>query len=329
MRSSTGRRFSATILVLLGGLVPATGRADVPLSVPRADLQRALACQPAVRDARREPVLLVTGTGGDAATTWSIHQRQLTRAGFASCRVALPDHSTGDMQTAAEYVVAAVRAMHARSGHRVGIFGISQGAVLPRLALTFWPSLRPLVADVVAAAGTQHGTGSQTGPLPGGLPPSAWQQQRGSKLLTALNAGDESPGPTAWTTVHSTTDVVVTPASGPHATSVLRGARNVVVQGVCPGRQEDHVGVLFDSVTFATLLDALRHRGAARAKRFPASVCAHVAMPGLTDAQKTDITSGAYPALVKAILGAPRVPREPALRAPFSSALRGELRKSQ
>ena len=125
------------------------------------------------------------------------------------------------------------------AGRKIAIFGISQGGLLPRFALTYWPSLRPMVSDVLAAAGTQHGTtvgaGSCSAASP--CPPAYWQQAAGSNLLRALNRQRfEAPGPTAWTTVRSTTDETVQPTTGPHPTSALKGAANLVIQAVCPGR---------------------------------------------------------------------------------------------
>ena len=81
------------------------------------------------------------------------------------------------------------------------------------------------------------------------------------KLLAAINAQpDETPGPTAWTTVRSTGDETVQPQTGPHPTSALKGATNIAIQSVCPGRTVSHIGTALDSVTFAAFDDALRHR---------------------------------------------------------------------
>jgi triacylglycerol lipase len=51
-------------------------------------------------------------------------------------------------------VVNGIRVMRRRAGRRIGVYGISQGALMPRWALTYWPRLRRQVADVVAVAGT-------------------------------------------------------------------------------------------------------------------------------------------------------------------------------
>ena len=84
--------------------------------------------------------------------------------------------------------------------------------------------------------------------------------------------------------MRSATDEVVQPQTGPHPTSALRGATNILIQAVCPGRVTTHVGTAVDSVTFAAFLDAISHKGAAKVSRLPADVCAHPYAPGLDEA---------------------------------------------
>jgi hypothetical protein len=144
-----------------------------------------------------------------------------------------------------------------------------------------------------------------------------WQQAAGSKLLAALNAQpDETPGPTAWTTVRSTTDEVVQPQTGPHPTSALKGAANIVIQSVCPGRMVSHIGTILDSVTFAAFTDAISHTGAARVSRLPKDVCAHPYAPGL-DEGATSAVLGASGNLItpRLVNQVPRVTAEPPVRA--------------
>jgi triacylglycerol lipase len=263
------------------------------IGVPAAKLRASLHCQPSVRDAKRTPVLLVTGTGVDGTEAWPASlQIPLTAAGRPSCYVNFPEHTTADIQVSVQYLVYAIRATERRAGRRIAMYGVSQGGLLPRWALTYWPSLRRLVTDVVAVAGTQHGTtifgnllstcGSSCR-----LTAAAWQQAASAKLQKALaRYPDETPGRTSWTTVRSLDDEVVQPTSGAHPTSALRGAANIVIQRVCPGRQVSHIGTGPDSVSYATLVDALTHRGPASPKRFSPRVCDRPFAP-LLDEQLT------------------------------------------
>jgi hypothetical protein len=59
------------------------------------------------------------------------------------------------------------------------------------------------------------------------------------------------------------------------------GATNVLIQAVCPGREASHDDGRFDSVSFAALIDALRHSGPAKTSRFSGHVCDTPYAPGL------------------------------------------------
>src|SRR4051812_1862962 len=311
----------------LAAVAPASAkRAEPKLDVPAAKLRRALPCRKAVPHAKRTPVLLVTGTGVDGREAWrDTLQRSLAAAGRPTCYVDFPQHTTGDIQVSAEYLVAAVRATAKRAKRPIAMYGVSQGGLLPRWALTYWPSLRRLVTDVVAVAGTQHGTTifeSVLGACGSGcsLTAAAWQQAAGSKLETALaRYPDESPGATAWTTVRSLDDELVQPTGGPSPASALRGATNIAIQSVCPGRSTGHIATSVDSVSYAVLLDAVTHRGPASAKRLPASVCAQPFAPGL-DEQATRAAIGhlydvATPRTLSGADGGKALAAEPPVRA--------------
>ena len=173
---------------------------------------------------------------------------------------------------------------------------------------------------MIAAAGTQHGTNtvnlSQCATL--GCPPAGWQQAAGSNLLKALNAyPDETPGPTSWTTVRSATDETVQPQTGPHPTSSLNGASNILIQSVCKkqNRKTSHIGTAVDSVTFAAIIDAIKHSGPAKVSRFPKNTCSHPFADGLVEAD-TWVLLAAAGSLVTGNEGsAPKVFAEPPVAA--------------
>lgn len=189
--------------------------------------------------------------------------------------------------------------MHRIAERKVAVIGISQGGLLPRFALSYWPDLRRKVSDLLAVAAPQHGAPprlqlgeivvsegcSEATPCK----PAVWQQERGSKLLDVLNGRpDETPGRVSYTTVRSLTDETVRPTSGKRPTAALEGARNILIQDVCPGRETTHVGSLVDSVTFAALFDAVEtkgkgKKGAAKPSRLPADVCEQPYAPGLDE----------------------------------------------
>lgn len=324
------------LALLIGLLVamPATASAtEPPLATPQATLDAALRCPAGLSDSPGAPVLLVHGTGGSGEEEWNGPAplaSVLTAGGNPACYVELPRYALADIQVAAEYVVAAARTMHARARRPIGLYGHSQGGLLVRWALTYWPSLRPLVSDAVPVAGTLHGTtwGTQQPTIStlctaaAGCPPAFWQQTIGSRMLDALNTGrDETPGPTAWTTVRSTTDELVQPQTGPRPTSAADGARNIAVQDVCPGREANHVQAAFDSVAIAALLDALAHDGPADPARFAADVCTHRFGAGLDPAQVDALSQSSRPVIATRLLGyTPQAKAEPAVQSYATAA---------
>jgi hypothetical protein len=298
---------------------PSAHAAEPKLTVDKAKLRAALKCTDRVRNAQRTPAMLVTGTGASGDEAYAIGKPALDHYGAPVCWVNFPDHTTADVQVSVQYLVYGLRAMSARAGRPVAVFGISQGGLLPRIALTYWPSLRKKVSDVIAAAGTQHGTTALGfgACRTDGCTPASWQQGAGSNFLKALNrrGRDETPGPTAWTTVRSATDETVRPTTGRHPTSALKGATNVLIQDVCPGRAVSHIGTALDSVTFALITDAIAHRGPAKVSRLPAGVCDHPYAPGLDEAATANIISAAESLTAGRGGSEQKVKREPPVRA--------------
>lgn len=282
-----------SIIAIAALAAPASAAAAEPtLTVPKAALDASIKCVgPPLAGTKLTPIMLVTGTGATGDDVYGITKAGFDVYGHPLCYVNYPDKLTADIQVSAQYLVNAIRYEYAQSGRKIAILGISQGGLLPRWALTWWPSLRSKVSDVIAAAGTQHGstvinskyTYNSCGAF-NGCPPAVWQQAAGSNLLKALNSyPDETPGPTSWTTVRSTSDETVQPQSGPNPTSSLKGATNILIQDVCKGRTTSHIGALLDSVTFEAMFDAVKYSGPAKTSRFPKNVCSHPFGTGLDE----------------------------------------------
>jgi hypothetical protein len=320
---------SAAIAVAICALAAAApaAAADPPLTVPKAKLDAALHCHGKLRDAKRQPIMLVTGTGATGDEAYAIGKGAFDAYRHPVCTVNYPSFTTADVQVSVQYLVNGIRS--SRAGQPIAIIGISQGGLVPRFALTYWPSLRAKVTDVVAAAGTQHGTTLYDGAAcaAGGCAPALWQQAAGSKLLAALNAQlDETPGPTSWTTVRSTTDETVQPQTGQRPTSALKGATNIAIQSVCPGRQVSHIGTILDSVTFAAFTDAVAHDGAARVARLPKDVCAHPYAPGLDEQATNGVVGASLGVIVNRLANqVPKVRAEPPVRAYAKRTARARL----
>ena len=294
------------------------------LTVPTADLEAAFHCPIDPTNATSTPLMFVTGTGATGDQGYLIGQPAFELYGHPVCYMNFPDFTTADIQVSVQYLVYGLRREFAMAGRKVAVFGISQGGLLPRFALTYWPDLRRKVSDVLAAAGTQHGTTvfrgcTETTPCT----PANWQQGRHSNLLDAINAQpDETPGDVSYTTVRSLVDQTVQPQGGKHPTSALDGARNILIQDVCPSRATTHIGTAVDSVSFVAFVDAIAHggkgkEGAAKVSRFPDDVCAHPYATGLDEAQTTLFLNASGGLVSGQQAQAPKVPAEPKVRKVF------------
>jgi len=274
------RRFVIACLCALAALstpglmtaVSATpGPADPPFSVAAAQLSAALSCPAKFAHPEHEPVLLVHGTftKGEEQFSWN-YSILLAQRGYDSCTVTYPDRGLGDMQVSAEYVAYAVQTIYARTGHKVGMVGHSQGGLMPRWAIKWWPSVQAELADFVMLASPNHGVAAASSahqsPYP--LPAAFFQFDPNSHFIAALNAGDETPGAVDYSSVYSTLHDEAVQPDGPVPTAGLdwgrAGAhvRNLAVQDVCPGRVVDHLTIgTTDRLTQELVLDALSHDG--------------------------------------------------------------------
>jgi triacylglycerol lipase len=281
----TTRWIAAALALLLGACGGTSGGGDAATVEPKletdpATLDAALDCT-AFEHPDKPPVLLVHGTftTGFEQYEWTYKPLLIDR-GYDVCTVTYPDRGFGDMQVSAEYVVNALRRIHAQSGRKVAVIGHSQGVSVPRWAIKWWPSARNAVDDFVMQAGPNHGTDvtllTSTFPaLTGGLlglPAVFYQFAPDSQFMAATNAGDETPGDIDYTALYTQFDELVQPVSPPTAAVDLDldnpKVANILIQDICPGRFVDHVTIgLLDAVSFALTLDAIEHPGPADVER--------------------------------------------------------------
>jgi pimeloyl-ACP methyl ester carboxylesterase len=318
----------AAFAVLLGGGLSAARGAQPELAGPALEtpihqLNAALHCWLPVpfdmaQGDRKDPVLLVHGTGGDShAWTWN-YLPALNDAGHRVCIVDLPTNSMADVQSTAEYVVHALRLMNDVSKRKVAVIGHSQGGLQPRWALRWWPDLREKVSDYISLASTHHGTNViDAGMLCArGCAPSIFQQRPGSRLLAALNEGAEAWGPADYTAIYSANDTTVIPATTTARLSTAGDARvsNVLLQDICPENRATHNGMLIDGLAYAVVMDALTHDGPADPSRIDQAACAQTVIPGLDPARAANLLAQRVGPAGPRIAGFPAVPEEPALR---------------
>jgi hypothetical protein len=295
-----------------------------PLTTPLADLKASLTCSAGLAGATTEPVLLIPATGVDSAQNFSWSWEPFLTAHHipwcASDQPGAAATNMTDMVKRVDYLVYAIRYMHQVSGRKIGLIGASQGGMIERWPLRFFPDTRSMVDDVISLDGDNHGT------LDGNLictaslcAPSFWQQAIGSNFVTALNSGQETFAGISYTDVYTVTDDIVTPnLPGVATTTPLSGPgdiTNVAVQQLCPAMVTEHLILASSNPVAAELaLDALTHAGPAKPE-VPAGTCALASdqMPGIPFTTSQTGASSVLASFAVASATAPLVPAEPAL----------------
>ena len=310
------RLFVGTVLALIGalevgssaqGLHAAAATIDYappdtpgpPLDVPASVLDSAVTCSPSAVRPTRDIIVVLPPTLFDPGEAYGWNYVPAFAAqGWPYCEVTVPDHSDGDIQVAAEYVVNAVRFLHAYSGRQVELFGWSQGAsTLPRWALRWWPDIRPMVASLVGLApDNEYGT---TDPLIESVCtyecfPAAWQETHRvlggeSNFMMAMNSDEQTFPGIAYTDIWSLTDEVAGWNVGSDRVSPLPPAPNVLnvsTQSICPLQPVEHLTIPANEAAYAVAMAALATPGQlpnlANINR--AQVCASPLMPYVTPA---------------------------------------------
>lgn len=327
----------ATVLVLIvstfvvsTGSAGATDRPFAPidqpgpaLSVPGATLAASLECSENVERSRRNVALFVHGTTfkPDENFEWN-WLRVMEQRERPYCTVALPNRAMSDAQISAEYVVHAVRYLHRTSGRKVDILGHSQGGLVPRFALRFWPDIRAMVDDYVGFGATNHGSFLINALCPPvvGCSPSLWQQTADSAFTKATNSGQETFAGISYTSIYSHTDEFVQPALDDTGTSSLHTGdgriTNVAIQDVCPlDVASEHIAVgTYDPVAYELAMDALDHDGPADPDRITRSACGKLLMPGVETLQFATEYVNSMTAIAKELALHNRTPSEPELK---------------
>ena len=312
----------------VSGLYPKS-TSDAPYSVPEAQLRAAIYFPPGYTYGSKTPVLFVPGTGAYGGTNFANNLRKLlTGQSFADpVWVNVPGAMLGDAQINSEYIAYAIQYVSAVSKNKkIAVISWSQGGLDTQWVLKYWPSTRKIVQDFLPVSPDFAGTvfanalclsaNSQLGAVL--CDPSVIQQQRTSNYIQQLrkNGGDKAFVPT--TTFYSGLfDEIVEPQQGNAASAYLPSggagapASNNEVQTICAnqpgGSFYGHAGVLFNPLTYALIVDALKNPGTtgqvSRINR--QSVCANYAAPGL-DLDDVLATSGLIPVAGVLLLAYPQ-----------------------
>jgi triacylglycerol esterase/lipase EstA (alpha/beta hydrolase family) len=302
-----------------GGYAPLDQRGPA-LSVPAAELAASLDCNGPVTQRGPAPILLVPGTTMDPRVgfSWN-YERAFDSLGWRWCAVTLPADATGDIQVAGEYLVSALRTLSKQAGQRVDVVGWSQGGMVGRWALRFWPDTRTMVDDLVGLSPSNHGTTVADVACTNSCTPANWQQRSISAFTAALNSGAETFAGISYTAAYTRADEIVVPNVGPTPSSALRtGAgqiANVATQDICPTNTADHFAIgSYDPVGYAIALDALTHPGPAVPARIARTVCGQPFQPGVDPATFATDYATFVGYATNGDGDAAKVPAEPALK---------------
>jgi triacylglycerol esterase/lipase EstA (alpha/beta hydrolase family) len=302
------------------GIYAALDRPGPALSIADAKLRAAVSCSKGFATAKKDPILLVPGTGLNPRSNfrWN-YIRAFDRAGQPWCAVELPGNAMGDIQVAGEYVVHAIRHMNAVTGRKVDVLGFSQGGMVPRWALRFWPDTRSMVDDVVGLAPSNHGTVDAQACL-AVCPAAFWQQRATSPFVKALNSGAETFAGIDYTVVYTRLDEVVMPnldaRTGSSSLRTGAGARaNIATQDVCPLSLADHMTLgSSDAVGYALAMDAFRNAGPASPARIKQSACLQPFHEGINPVTFPLDVAGYATSTATGIAGYPMSAAEPPLK---------------
>ncbi len=312
------RIFWTLAAALVLGAVPtsavAAGRPDTgpPLSVDTAGwLSTNLRCS--AGDPAKATVLLLPGTtvnteenfGWNYAQAFALEKRPF-------CTLDLPDRTMADIQVAAEYVVAAIRAIHRYDRQKIAILGHSQGGMISRWALKYWPDTRAMVDDLIGMAPSNHGTDLAELMCNPDCSPAIWQQRTSAAFIKTLNTGPETWPGISYTVIWSPTDSVIVPPELSKLTTGQGEIANIAVNEACPGHLTDHLSLgTYDPVAYGLVEDALNNPGPASAQRFDGTYCTALTHPGVNQEFALVHFSRASSAVAATILLTPHVPAEP------------------
>ncbi|OHE94113.1 hypothetical protein CORC01_10570 [Colletotrichum orchidophilum] len=279
---------------------------------------------------KKQPVILVPGTAAMAGTTFRANLAPLlAKSDFADpLWVNIPEASLDDAQENSEYVAYAINYVQDMTGKKPAVVAWSQGNLNAQWALKYWPSTREAVTDLVSMSPDFHGTkeafaACKTPAAALSCTPSVYQQMYESQFVKTLraNGGDSAYVPT--TSLFSATDEVVQPQSGPVASAILKDGNsakvsNIEVQKACPatpaGGEVTHEGMLYNSLAFALLKDALTNDGPGKLERIDKKVCLDPAA-GKLDKLEISATEAVLADAGANVLAYPnKVKREPAIK---------------
>jgi triacylglycerol esterase/lipase EstA (alpha/beta hydrolase family) len=222
--------------------------------------------------AHPEPVVLVHGTFENRFNNWQAMSPALKAEGYCVYALdygayrgsdAFGVYGVGPIEQSAQQLRAYVdQVLSATGAPKVDLVGHSQGGMMPRYYIKNLGG-DAKVDDLVGLAPSNHGTTNPAGIPASAFCPACAQQTAGSPFLTALNSGDETPGPVSYTNVVTRFDEVVNPYTSGYLSPDDDAVTNLTIQDKCPNDTSEHVRLPYDPPAIEVTKNALAQTGPA------------------------------------------------------------------
>ena len=193
-----------------------------------------------------DPILFVHGWNG-SASNWNTMKARFEKDGYPASHLLAYDYntSTSNKTTGEVEVKARVEQLLASTGAtKVDILAHSMGSLNSRWYLKFVPGAQERVDDWVSFGGPNHGTSAANICFS----TTCVEMRIGSKFLTELNAGDETPGAVNYGTWWSTCDEFI----NPDESVILSGATNTNVGCV------SHLGLVSNETIYKQVREFIK-----------------------------------------------------------------------
>ena len=237
------------------------------------------------------PVVLIPGTTEDAFTTWSYYGPRMQAAGLCvytfnynpmTHPLVEAAATSGNIYSTAAFMAHFVdKVLKSTGADKVDLVGHSQGGgPLPRAYIKYYggdKKVNHLIGIVPSNKGTsilgmekflnEPGTPANTIMSAGARYrnlESAPQQLQGSTFLKDLNAGGMTAPGVKYTVIATRFDNRVFPWT--NALIPESGAKNIVIQDVCPLDHSAHTNITYDPMTYQVVANALEPQRATRVK---------------------------------------------------------------
>ncbi|MEA5664573.1 MAG: triacylglycerol lipase [Cutibacterium granulosum] len=237
------------------------------------------------------PVVLIPGTTEDAFTTWSYYGPRMQAAGLCvytfnynpmTHPLVEAVSTTGNIYSTAAFMAHFVdKVLKSTGADKVDLVGHSQGGgPLPRAYIKYYggdKKVNHLIGIVPSNKGTSilgmerflNKSGRPANTIVGTVAKflnmeSVPQQLQGSTFLKDLNTGGMTAPGVKYTVIATRFDNRVFPWT--NALIPEPGAKNIVIQDVCPLDHSAHTNITYDPMTYQVVANALEPQRATRVK---------------------------------------------------------------